>query len=195
MTTVNEATHTARAPHPTVARWNILATAKNHEQGHLARRLRQFGNFRWAPHVCILIGRVEDHQAFFEQLRRREENEPGFLFPLARVVPLDRTFPFEVDTLVAILKAEVLSYGDQIGNSSFYVRIERRGHKHEIHSQPIEQELDAALVEDLRRRGHAPRVDFKDPDVIVAIEIVGDECGIGVVTKSLRMQYPFVKMP
>jgi tRNA(Ser,Leu) C12 N-acetylase TAN1 len=195
MTTVNETTDIARAPHPAVARWNVLATAKNHEQGHLARRLKQFGDFRWGPHVGILIGRVEDRQAFFERLHRREEDEPGFLFPLARVVPLDRTFPFEVDTLAEILTTEVLTYRDRIRNSSFYVRIERRGHKHEIHSQPIEQELDAALVEDLRRRGHAPRVDFKDPDVIVAVEIVGDKCGIGCVTKSLCERYPFVKVP
>ncbi len=195
MTTFNETTDTARAPHPAVVGWNVLATAKNHEQGHLARRLKQFGDFRWAPHVGILIGRVEDHRAFFEELRSREENEPGFLFPLARVVPLDRTFPFEVDTLAGILKTEVLAYGDRIRNSSFYVRIERRGHKHEIHGQPIEQELDAALVEDLLRRGRAPRIDFKDPDVIVAVEIVGDECGIGCVTKSLRERYPFVKVP
>jgi tRNA(Ser,Leu) C12 N-acetylase TAN1 len=38
-------------------------------------------------------------------------------------------------------------------------------------------------------------VDFHDPDIIIAIEIVGDECGIGFITKSLRERYPFVKVP
>jgi len=178
-----------------VATWNVLATAKNLEQRHLARRLKRFGDFRWAPYLGLLIGRVEDHQAFFDQLRRCEENEPGFLFPLARLVPLDRTFIFTTDTLVPLLKSEVLGYAEQIGSGSFHVRVERRGHKDEIHSRQIEQALAEALIEALSKRGHTPHVDFHDPDVIIAIEIVGNECGVGFITKSLRERYPFVKVP
>jgi len=178
-----------------VATWNVLATAKNLEQRHLARRLKRFGDFRWAPYLGLLIGRVEDHQAFFDQLRRCEENEPGFLFPLARLVPLDRTFIFTTDTLVPLLKSEVLGYAEQIGSGSFHVRVERRGHKDEIHSRQIEQALAEALIEALSKRDHTPHVDFHDPDVIIAIEIVGNECGVGFITKSLRERYPFVKVP
>ncbi|WP_455379551.1 THUMP domain-containing protein [Petrachloros mirabilis] len=174
--------------------WNVLATAKNREQRHLARKLKRSGDFRLGPYLGILIGRVEDHQTFFSQLQRCEENEPGFFFPLARIIPIDRTFKFENNTLVQTLKAEVLAYGNRIGNGSFYVRVERRGHKHEIHSQPIERELAATLLDDLRRRGYTPRVDFKDPDFIVVIEIVGDECGVGLIPRLLREQYPFIKV-
>jgi len=71
--------------------WNVLATAKDHEQSHLAKRLKRLGDFRWSPYLGVLIGRVEDHQAFFDQLRRNEEVEPGYLLPLARVVPLEKT--------------------------------------------------------------------------------------------------------
>lgn len=178
-----------------VAAWNVLATAKNLEQRHLARRLKRFGDFRWTPYLGLLIGRVEDHQAFFDQLCRCEENEPGFLFPLARIVPLDRTFIFTTDTLVPLLKSEVLGYADQIGSGSFHVRVERRGHRDEIHSRQIEQAVAEALIESLSKRGHTPHVDFHDPDVIITIEIVGDECGIGFITKLLRERYPFVKVP
>lgn len=178
-----------------VAAWNVLATAKNLEQRHLARRLKRFGDFRWTPYLGLLIGRVEDHQAFFDQLRRCEENEPGFLFPLARIVPLDRTFIFTTDTLVPLLKSKMLGYADQIGSGSFHVRVERRGHKNEIHSRQIEQAVAGALIESLSKRGHTPHVDFHDPDIIIAIEIVGDECGIGFITKLLRERYPFVKVP
>jgi tRNA(Ser,Leu) C12 N-acetylase TAN1 len=175
--------------------WNVLATAKDHEQRHLARRLKRFGDFRWSPYLGVLIGRVEDHQAFFDQLRRSEEIEPGFLLPLARVVPLDKTLTIDPASLLPTLEAEVLGYADQIGSGSFYVRVERRGHKGEIHSQQIEQELDHALIELLTHRGCTPRVDFLNPDVTIAIEIVGNECGIGMITKSLRERYPFVKVP
>jgi tRNA(Ser,Leu) C12 N-acetylase TAN1 len=175
--------------------WNVLATAKDHEQSHLAKRLKRLGDFRWSPYLGVLIGRVEDHQAFFDQLRRNEEVEPGYLLPLARVVPLEKTLTIDAPSLLPALKAEMQGYADLIGNGSFYVRVERRGHKGEIHSQHIEQELDHTLIELLTCRGYRPRVDFQNPDVTIAIEIVGDECGIGVITKSLRERYPFVKVP
>jgi tRNA(Ser,Leu) C12 N-acetylase TAN1 len=178
-----------------MAPWNVLATARNHEHGRLARRLKRLGDFRWAAYLGVLIGRVEDHEAFFEQLRRGGEMKPGFLLPLARLVPIDRTFLFTADTLIPLLKAELLAYADHIGSGSFYVRIERRGHKGEIHSRQIEQELAHALIASLEQHGCTPHVDFHDPDVIIAIEIIGDECGVGIITKSLRERYPFVKVP
>ena len=175
--------------------WNLLVTAKDHEQRHLARKLKRLGDFRWSPYLGVLIGRVEDHQAFFEQLRRNEDIDPGFLLPLARIVPLDTTVTIDAASLLPTLKAEVLRYADRIGNGSFYVRVERRGHKGEIHGQHIEQELAHALLDWLTQQGCTPRVDFQNPDVTVAIEIVGNECGIGMITKSLRERYPFVKVP
>jgi tRNA(Ser,Leu) C12 N-acetylase TAN1 len=173
----------------------VLATAKNHEQGHLARRLKRFGDFRWSPYLGVLIGRVEDHQAFLEQLRRHEETDPAFLQPLARLVPIDRTFVFTVDALLPLLTTEVLGYADRIGHGSFYVRVEQRGHKGVLHCQKMEQELAAALLAWLTQRGWAPHVDFHDPGFIVAVEIVGDECGVGFMTKAMRERYPFVKVP
>ena len=127
--------------------WNVLATAKNLEHRHLARRLKRLSDFRWAPYLGLLIGQVEDQQVFFDQLRRCEEEKPGFLFPLAGLVPLDRTFILMTNTLVPLLKAEVLGFADRIGSGSFYVRVERRGRKDEIHSRSIEQKLATVLVE------------------------------------------------
>jgi tRNA(Ser,Leu) C12 N-acetylase TAN1 len=195
MMTVDETAGTSRANDPAVAGWNVLATSKNREQAHLARTLRRFGDFRWSPYLGVLIGRVEDHEAFFDQLRLAEEHQPGFLFPLARLVPLDRTFAFEADRLVRMLKAEALTYAGRIASGTFYVRVERRGHKSEVHSQQIEQELDRAVIEQLTNEGCTPRVDFKDPDLVVVIELVGEECGVGCITRSLRERYPFVKVP
>jgi tRNA(Ser,Leu) C12 N-acetylase TAN1 len=181
--------------HRSTTPWNVLATARNHEHGRLARRLKRFGDFRWAPYLGVLLGRVEDHEAFFDQLRLAGEVKPGFLLPLARLVPLERTFVFTTDTLIPLLKAELLTSAEEIGSRSFYVRIERRGHKGEIHSREIEQKLAHALIASLEECGCTPHVDFHDPDVIIAIEIIGDECGVGFITKSLRERYPFVKVP
>jgi len=187
--------HDSRRPEGVVIGWNVIATAKNHEQSHLIRRLKRFGNFRWSPYHGVLLGCVEDHQRFLEQLHCREESEPGFLYPLARLVPVGRIFPFTLDTLVPLLKAEVQGFLEQMEFDSFYIRVERRGHTNEVRSREIEEEVAGAIFQSLAQRGCAPRVDFRDPDVIVAIEIVGDECGIGLIPKSLRERYPFVKVP
>ncbi len=175
--------------------WNVLATAKDRDQRHLAARLKHFGDFRWTPFRGVLVGRVEDHEAFFEQLRRSEEERPGFLDPLAKLVPIERTFRFTVEEFAARLKEAVLAYADRIGSGSFYVRLERRGHKEAIHGQPLEQELDQALRDVLVARGQSPTVTFTDPDLIVAVETVGDVCGVGAIPRSLRARFPFVRVP
>lgn len=107
--------------------WNVIATASAHEHRNLGRMLKRFGDFRWTPYLGVLVGRVEDHQALFEQLRRWEEDEPGFLAPLARIIPIDRTFDFTVESLLPRLREEVLPYAERINSWSFYVRLERRG--------------------------------------------------------------------
>ena len=181
-------------PHA-VRAWNVVVTARDHEQRHLARLVRTLGDFWWTPFLGVLVGRVEDHEAFCDQLRRNEENRPGFLHPLARLVPVDRTFAVRVEGLADQLKQAVAAYADRIDDGSFYVRVERRGHAGEIHSQALEQELDRALTGHLHERRAAPRIDFKNPDVIVVVELIGNEGGIGLITRGMRDRYPFVKVP
>jgi tRNA(Ser,Leu) C12 N-acetylase TAN1 len=175
--------------------WNVVVTAKDHEQRHLARCVKRLGDFWWTPCLGLLVGRVEDHEAFCEQLRRGEEERPGLLRPLARLVPIDRTFTFQVEHLPAQLDRAVLAYADRIDSGSFYVRIERRGHAGDIHSQPLEQELGRTLLGHLREQSAAPLIDFKEPDAIVAVELIGDECGVGLITRTMRERFPFVKVP
>ena len=179
----------------TLPSWNVVVAAKDHEQRHLARCVKRLGDFWWTPFLGLLVGRVADHDAFCEQLRRSEEERPGFLRPLARLIPIDRTFTFQVEHLPAQLEHAVLAYADRLDSGSFYVRIERRGHAGDIHSQPLEQELGRTLLAHLREQGAAPLIDFKDPDAIVAVELIGDECGVGLITRTMRERFPFVKVP
>lgn len=137
--------------------WNIVATAKDKKAHHLGHRLRRLGDFRWTPFRGVMIGRVEDHEAFCEQLCRREESEPGFLDSVGKVVPIDQTFSFTVDIFPDRLKEAVEKYAESIDGGSFYVRIERRGHHGEIHTQQLEQQLDQTLCERLTAMGHARR--------------------------------------
>lgn len=190
----NPAERPARSSLP-LSSWNVLATAKDLEQRHLARRLRRFGDFRWTEYRGVLIGRVEDHLAFFEQLRRHEEDEPGFLYPLSKLVPIERTFSFTLDTFLPLVKEAILPFVDQIGDGPFYVRLERRGHSGELHAQAVEQELGRDVIERLQARGRTPRIDYAHPEAIIAVETIGNECGVGLITRTIHERYPFVRVP
>lgn len=174
--------------------WNVLATAKDGEQRQLARMLKRFGDFHWARFLGVLVGRVEDHETFLTQLARCEETKPGFLRPLARLVPIERMFSFTMENLAAQLAEAVKTFTDRMGSGSFCVRVERRGHVGELHSQLMEREVGKLVLEALATKGLAATIVFKNPDAIIAVEIVGDECGVGLLPRALRDRFPFIKV-
>ncbi len=183
--------------------WNVLVTLRTREKRSqrtlearaMARHLKQFGDFQWTKFLGVLIGRVQDHEAFFRQLALWEEDQPGFLEPLARVVPIEHTFEFTVETFSDQLQKVVFRYVDQIDSGSFYVRLERRGHAGEIHSPTVEQTMDHVLQHTCAEQGWIPKVDFKDPDLIVIAETLENVCGVGAISRAWRSQYPFVRVP
>ncbi len=183
------------APDPAPpSEWNVLATARNHQQRHLARPLKRFGDFWWSRYPGLLLGRVEDHEAFFTQLMQGDASEPGFLAPVARVIPITQTFAFTPETLLAQLREAVHTWAAQIDSRTFHVRCERRGHSGLLHGHDLERALDESLRDDLEARGHQPRLDFKDPEIVIAVELVDRVCGLGLITKALRTQFPFVRI-
>lgn len=186
-----------------IANWNVLITLKTREKRSrrawemraMARHLNHFGDFQWTKFMGVLVGRVQDHEAFFKQLTLWEEDQPGSLEPLARVVPIDYTFEFTVESFSGQLKEIVLPYAETINSGSFYVRLERRGHSGEIHSPTIERTMDHLLQQQCAEKAWNPHIDFNDPDVVIVVETVENLCGVGSIDRALRLQYPFIRVP
>jgi tRNA(Ser,Leu) C12 N-acetylase TAN1 len=174
--------------------WNILATAKEGRDRRLSALLRRYREFRRTRFRGVFVGRVKDPSAFLEDLLRREREHPGFLDSVSKIVPVERTFEFSVETFGDCLKEAMLPYAEVIDGGSFYVRIERRGHIGEIHSQHIEQDIDRMLLEHVTARGQTPTVNFRDPDVILVAETLDDECGVAALPRSLRERFPFIRV-
>jgi tRNA(Ser,Leu) C12 N-acetylase TAN1 len=103
-----------------------------------------------------------------------------------------RTFALapEIEPQLLVETATLL---DALAGNSFHVRVERRGHKRLVQSDRLERTLGTALVEALDARGASPRVTFADPDLIVAVELIGDAGGIGLVPRGWR-HHPFVRL-
>lgn len=176
------------------AQWNVLATAQSGALPRLVPLLRRFGRFHRSPFRGLILGTVPDPGGFLEDLGTACQQNPELLHVVARAIPVDEVFGVTPETLETRLKAAVEPYAGRIEGGTFHVRVERRGHKGEWHTQPLERTLDEHLLGILRARGLEPRITFDDPDWIVVVELVGDECGVGAISREQRQRYPFVRV-
>ncbi|MCC6848879.1 MAG: hypothetical protein IT294_10295 [Deltaproteobacteria bacterium] len=173
--------------------WNLVVTAHGGRRHDLVRAVRPIVQLRRAGYSEVLVGRSGDVDACLAALAERLEADPVLATEvLARVVPVERTRALAAD-VGAQLVAESASFVDALVGRSFHVRVERRGHRRVLRSDDLERRLGGALAAALEARGHAPAVTFEDPDVIVAVELIGDVLGLGLVTRAQRA-YRFVRL-
>jgi len=178
--------------------WNfnlVVTLAPAGGYARLLAELGRYGEFHRTEFLGVILGRVEDIPAFFTEAeqRRREPGSP--LADIGRVVPLVHTFIFTAATLEERLRQEALGWLDALAGASFYVRLERRGMKGQLLSPEVERGLDAFLLQRLEERGQPGRIDYDDPDRILAVETVGERCGIGLLDRALRQRFDFVRVP
>ena len=180
------------APAPS---WNIVITAQRWEQKRLREQLIPYGDFQTSHLRGVLTGQVRGVREFFEELSRAEANDPQFFTRISKIVPVDYGFSFTGSRDFHEQAEKVmLKYLDAVGDRTFHLRCDRRGLGDELNSTEIERRLGEVIYETLKARGKSPHVKFKDPDILIACEIVGSECGIGMISRELRRQFPFLKM-
>src|SRR2546422_7990213 len=177
-----------------MASWNILATSLEGRRDALLMALRRLGTFRRGDYRNVVVGTVESVDEFLARVHEALDADPQLPTALARVVPIEATVRFEAPTAVDTLAAAAEPLIDRLTGGSFFVRLERRGLKGRLHTPTVERALGDHVWRALEARGHTPRVAFEDPDPVLLIETVGDEAGLGVVTRALRAQHPFVKI-
>ena len=172
--------------------WNLVVTAHGGRRHDLIFALRPIVRLRRAGYSEVLTGKVDDVETCLAGIAARADATFSAEV-LARVVPVARSFALVAD-IEAQLRAETATFLDALVDQSFHVRVERRGHRRIVQSDRLERMLGTALVEALQARGVTPRVTFKDPDVIVAVELIGEMAGVGLVPRDLRTRYPFVRL-
>lgn len=174
--------------------WNLLATSVEGARPVLLARLRRYGPFRGAGYRNVAIGRIDDVAAFFATLRDDLARDTILAAALARILPIAHTFRLDDSDPVESLESALVALHPRMAGRSFFVRLERRGLHGTLHSSAVERTLGATLWRLDEAAGHQPRVTFTDPDVIVAIETLGDRAGIALIDRPLREAYPFVRM-
>ncbi|MEZ4601270.1 MAG: THUMP domain-containing protein [Syntrophotaleaceae bacterium] len=176
-------------------KFNILATmAQQGRYGQLLHELSELGEFHKTTFHGVILGQVEEVEPFLEAIRKRRQERLIAFQDLGRIVPLETVFTFELDDFLPQLCQVIRPHLEQLVDRRFHVRLERRGLKGEIVSPDVEQALDAFILDELADMGHSAQVNFEDSDVVVAIETIGDRCGVGWITKNLTERYEFVRV-
>ena len=169
---------------------NVLAISERDAERELLLELEEDGEFESSGFQDIVIGHVEEIVEFLEDAENKK-------YPhLNRVIPIDDAFFVSPENLMAVLKRRIERYIDEIEPSeTFGFRVERHGTKDDISSQAVESEVGGYfydLIEKIYRR--KPKMNLKDPDKLIAIEIVGARCGIGFITKEMREKYSLIRV-
>lgn len=175
--------------------WNVIVTVHpGHGHEHrLLDALRQFGRFRGTAFRDVCMGRVDDVGALLEALRVARDQSRPWLAGLGRVIPVEAVFAFSPETLAERLKEAVAPLVERMTSGSCYVRLERRGFEGKIQSPEIERQVADHLFAVASGQGKTLRADFRDPDYIVAAEMLGEECGVGLLPRDMRARFPFVQ--
>lgn len=172
----------------------MLVTAPERQERTLKRLLVPFGIFGEAGFRGTLIGLVSDVRAFLENLKELSQADPQSLQALGQLVPIDRTFLFDAASFLDRAKEAIRPYLETIGDEKIYVRVKRRGYKGRISSLESEKELDEWLLAELKSAGKQARIDFETPDKIIVIEMVQNQCGVGLVTREMKERFCFIKV-
>ncbi len=174
--------------------WNLLATSVEGQRDALLEALRRLAPFRPGGYRNVVKAQVDDPRAFLGRVREALATDRLLPTSLAKLVPLDVQIRFEAATAADSFAAAAEPLLDRLGAGSFFVRLERRGLKGRLHSPTLEREVADRVWRALEARGRTPRVDFRDPDAVLAIETLGDEAGLVVLDRALRIEFPFVKI-
>src|SRR5438046_6753460 len=173
-----------------MASWNVLAPSLEGRRDALLMALRRLGKFRRGGYRNVVVGAVESVDEFLARVHEALDADALLPTALARVVPIEATVRFEAPTAVATLAAAAEPFVDRLAGGSFFVRLERRGLKGRLHTPTVERALGDHVWRALEARGHAPRVEVKDPDAVLVIETIGDAAGTRVAPRPPRPHPP-----
>jgi len=177
-----------------VASFDILATSLEGRRDALLVALRRLGRFRPGGYRNVVVGSVDDRAAFLDRVAEALARDPLLPTALARLLPIDHTLRFTLETALDDLAAAAGPLVDRLDGDAFFVRLERRGLKGRLHTPTLERDLADRVWRMLEARGRTPRVDFRDPDGVLVVETLGDQAGIVLLPRALRARYPFVRV-
>ncbi|HHO47302.1 MAG TPA: hypothetical protein ENN06_02420 [Desulfobacteraceae bacterium] len=173
--------------------WNVVITVHERNLAAALDFLREYGEVARTEYFNVAVMKVADSTLLMETLRQRVSSDPGLLNILARVVPALHAFNFQSPEDFEQKAKKVL--GGRVPllrGRRFHVRMHRRGFKGRLSSLEEERSLDRFLLEELAGIQSSGSIDFADPDMILAIETIGQRAGLSMWTRAELARYPLL---
>jgi tRNA(Ser,Leu) C12 N-acetylase TAN1 len=171
----------------------VVLTAFMDRGRELIQELAGLGNFWETDFKDVVRGHVENPGHFFDELKSRVPST------LSRFTPIRLSFQLSADGSDAEAKfKEVLNQlADEIEKGeTFCVKVYRRGLKGAFSPQELAKELGSLLDRWLQEKyGVKSRADLREPDKALVFETVGRWCGVGLVSKKMRQECRYMKLP
>jgi tRNA(Ser,Leu) C12 N-acetylase TAN1 len=177
-----------------VKEWNAVISVNEYGFKRAFEVFGGFGEVRRTEFFNVLVMRAENTKEMLERLRERRQRDPESLAFLSRLVPVTHAFIFHSAEEFETKSKEIVGgWASRLAGKRFHVRIRRRGFKGKLSSLEEEKMLDTLLLQELEKAGAQGRVDFEDPDAVIAIESVGTWAGLSLWTREELEMYPFVR--
>ncbi len=175
--------------------WNVIVTVSEHGYKTAKQLLAPHGETGKTGFHNVLLLKTADPFDFLDKAQNELAKLPKFMTAVSRVMPVEKKFSFQSpDEFEYKAKQELADWIPDLANKSFHVRMHRRGFKERMRSVDEERFLDHFAIEQLKARGETATVSFEDPDVIIVVETVGNDAGIGRWDREALGRYPLLKL-
>ena len=172
--------------------WNVLAVARQGAVRPALAALSEFGRFRTSPYPRVLTGLIDGRDHSSSAVERAGQN-PAVTASVGRMVEFEASVVFPGDDLTETLCEEFAPLAARVCGKSFYLRTRLRGLKGRLEHPAVERALGAFLLERAASEGQPARVTFEDPDLVVAVEVVGRRAGYVFLDRNAR-SLPLAKL-
>lgn len=174
-----------------VSSMQLLLTAYVDKARELMQELAGLGIFWETDFTDVVRGDVDDFEWFLDELEKRSPR------CLSRLVPVRSAFHLLPSDTDEIFKQKARQLADEIREGeTFCIRINRRGLKGTFSTEEIASKVGNYVCKLLEEKyGAKPNVDLEDPDRALVFETVCKWCGVASVSKEMRRQHRFIKLP
>lgn len=175
--------------------WNVIVTVSEHGYKQAGHLLEPWGDIAKSNFYNVLLLRTADPFAFLEKAQSEISSGTEFAAAISRLMPVEKKFSFQSpDEFEFKAKQEITGWIPRLAGKTFHVRMHRRGFKGRMKSVDEEQFLDHFVMQELEARGETATVTFDQPDVIIALESIGNDAGMSFWTRQDLVKFPVLKL-
>jgi len=176
--------------------WNVIVSVHQHHFIAVRNFLYDYGEIKSTDYFNVLVMRVEDIEQFLQDMETAFSTAIPVLNYIGHIMPVTHRFIYQSpEEFEQQAKDVVMQWLDNLAGKHFYVRMHRRGFKGRLSSIEEEHFLDDFILDNLEQQGKAQaKIDFEDPDNVIAVETIGQEAGLSLWSREQLAHYPFLKL-